>query len=104
MRRFVVSSVRFFFGAAAILTASIAGYKISSPAAARTQATTPPSASALYATHCAACHGANMKGGAGPALKSSDIADRDPADLETTIRTTMPLTTPGSLSAAEIRR
>lgn len=61
----------------------------------------------VYSGKCAACHGANLEGGAGPALdgakfKQMASAQSMTADsLLTVISTKMPLTAPHSLSASD---
>ncbi len=65
---------------------------------------TPDQASAgrtRYAANCAACHGSNLQGGAGPALSGSSFAakwrNHPLSDLYTVAHDQMPLTAPGSL-------
>lgn len=58
---------------------------------------------AIYAESCAACHGANREGGAGPALgptaKIAAVpANASAADLARWIKQSMPKNDPGSLS------
>ncbi|HZP87612.1 MAG TPA: PQQ-binding-like beta-propeller repeat protein, partial [Burkholderiales bacterium] len=54
-----------------------------------------------YHANCAACHGDDMRGGAGPALKGSSFmakwGDRTVHDLYAFEHSSMPLTNPGSL-------
>ena len=57
-----------------------------------------PDAVPVYTQHCAACHGGQLQGGAGPALIAPDMGDRDPKELAAVIKSTMPLGAPGSLS------
>jgi mono/diheme cytochrome c family protein len=58
---------------------------------------------ALYASQCAACHGAQLEGGAGPALTGSAfhqmaaVQHLTPKSLLEVVSTTMPMTAPGSL-------
>jgi len=56
-----------------------------------------------YAANCAACHGASLQGGAGPALSRSSFAakwrNHPLSDLYTDAHDQMPLTAPGSLPA-----
>jgi len=78
---------------------AVAAQSTPAPAAAATPASID--AAALYKSHCAACHGDKLQGGGGPALISPAIAGQDAADLNSTIKQTMPLTNPGSLSDAE---
>jgi alcohol dehydrogenase (cytochrome c) len=62
---------------------------------------------AVYAASCASCHGANLEGGAGPALVGADFvrkwADgkKSAADLYAVVHGSMPLQAPGSLGAAD---
>ncbi|TPG39606.1 cytochrome c [Sphingomonas koreensis] len=77
--------------AVAVLTAVV-------PALAASPAASPL---ALYRANCAACHGAHLEGGVGPALKSAAIAGQPFAVLDKTISRTMPLSAPGSLSAQQ---
>jgi mono/diheme cytochrome c family protein len=57
----------------------------------------------LYATQCAACHGAQLEGGAGPALTGSPfhqmaaVQHLTPKSLLEVVSTTMPMTAPGTL-------
>ena len=57
---------------------------------------------ALYAEHCAACHGADLMGAEAPPLNGMAFAANwnglPLADLFEQIRATMPATSPGSLS------
>ena len=59
----------------------------------------------LYTEQCAACHGADLSGGGGPALAGGDFLgfwDKTPvADLVEKIVTSMPASSPGSLSRAQ---
>lgn len=67
-------------------------------------AATPPeptSPPAAYAARCAACHGARLQGGSGPALVNPDMRGRSPASVKAQIKATMPLNAPGALSDAE---
>lgn len=56
----------------------------------------------VYATQCGGCHGQDLKGGSGPPMSGLSFAARwtgkSTADLYNTIRATMPLARPGSLS------
>lgn len=61
------------------------------------------SAAAIYATHCAACHGPQMEGRAGPALIGPAMADMKAPELASEIKATMPLQAPGSLSEQDAR-
>ena len=58
-----------------------------------------------YATHCAACHGSSLDGGAGPALNRSGLHNRFPTalDLYVYIKERMPVdgVGPGGLSDAD---
>jgi mono/diheme cytochrome c family protein len=62
---------------------------------------------ALYAGGCASCHGAELQGGSGPALrplealKQPEGAAASAADLARWIRLNMPVADPGSLSTAQ---
>lgn len=60
---------------------------------------------ALYAQHCAACHGAQLEGGVGVVLKGLAFASRwngqSFADLHATVSRTMPMDNPGSLKPDE---
>ena len=57
-----------------------------------------------YNANCAACHGQNLQGGAGPALSGTSFAakwrGRPLSDLYTVAHDQMPLTAPGSLPEA----
>jgi mono/diheme cytochrome c family protein len=59
----------------------------------------------LYATQCAACHGAELEGIAGPALtgpafhQMAAVQHLTPKSLLDVISTTMPMTAPGKLTA-----
>jgi len=59
----------------------------------------------LYADNCAACHDPQLGGGVGPALAGADFLgawkDKTVGDLFETIKNTMPLTAPGTLTAAQ---
>lgn len=62
---------------------------------------------AIYAQSCAACHGADLEGGAAPALypvtKITVVpAKRPAADLARWIKQNMPKNDPGGLSGQEI--
>lgn len=56
----------------------------------------------LYTEQCASCHGADLSGGGGPALAGGDFLgfwDKTPvADLVEKIATSMPASSPGSLT------
>ena len=52
----------------------------------------PVDAAALYATHCATCHGAQRLGGMGPALLPQSLERLRPADAQKVIRTGRPAT------------
>jgi mono/diheme cytochrome c family protein len=62
---------------------------------------------ALYAEACASCHGVELQGGSGPALrpvgafKQPQGAAASAADLARWIRLNMPVADPGSLSSAQ---
>ena len=61
---------------------------------------------ALYAQHCALCHGATLNGGeAGPALRGRAFTDKwagkPAAELYELTRRTMPVTQPGGLAASQ---
>jgi mono/diheme cytochrome c family protein len=69
---------------------------------------TPAQAAAgakLYATHCSACHGANLRGVNAPALIgnafTSQFTGEPVADMYGLMSKNMPLTAPGSLKPAE---
>jgi len=59
----------------------------------------------VYAGACASCHGAKLEGGVGPTLTGSTFAakwtGKKASELVIRIRKTMPLSNPGSLSAAK---
>lgn len=61
----------------------------------------------LYAARCASCHGRDLAGGAGPALRAKTLFTQQhnatAADLDTWIRVNMPLNAPLSLSTEESR-
>ncbi len=58
-----------------------------------------------FAANCAGCHGADLSGGAGPALAGQGFLERwgqrTLADLDTFEHSQMPLNAPGSLSAQQ---
>ena len=60
---------------------------------------------ALYGEQCAACHGSDLSGGGAPALAGADFLgfwDKTPmADLVEKIQTSMPASSPGSLTRAQ---
>jgi mono/diheme cytochrome c family protein len=62
---------------------------------------------AFYAEACASCHGADLQGGTGPALrpvaalKQPEGRAASAADLARWIRLNMPVADPGSLSSAQ---
>jgi S-disulfanyl-L-cysteine oxidoreductase SoxD len=60
---------------------------------------------ALYTDSCAACHDPQLAGGVGPALAGKEFIagwkDRTVGDLFETIKNTMPLTAPGTLTPAQ---
>ncbi len=62
---------------------------------------------AIYAERCATCHGSVLRGGGAPALAGPTFqarwTGRPAAELDTLIRTTMPLNAVGGLSPAEYR-
>jgi alcohol dehydrogenase (cytochrome c) len=61
----------------------------------------------IFSKHCASCHGAQLQGGAGPALKGksfeqlADSQDLNGATLLAFISQHMPLTNPGSLDKTQ---
>lgn len=59
----------------------------------------------LYKSQCAACHGASLSGGTAPVLEGTAFQtkwkEKTLADLFTLIKTRMPLTKPGSLTAQQ---
>lgn len=62
---------------------------------------------AIYAKQCATCHGGMLQGsGQNPPLEGDDFlnnwTDQTLADLDSTIRNSMPATNPGSLKPAEV--
>ena len=73
--------------------ASAAGY---------TQAQAAAGAS-VYTNHCSSCHGADLRGGAGPTLVGPSITNgyKTAAALHDFIKAQMPANAPGSLSAAQ---
>lgn len=78
----------------------------SPPASAAGASYTAPQATAgkgVYIQSCAQCHGAQLQGGAGPALKGASLLQGYPtaAGLHDFIRTQMPADAPGSLSSAQ---
>ena len=70
-----------------------------------TDASQVQSGADVYSAHCSLCHGANLNGGAGPALTEPGLHNRYASALELLqyVRTTMPLDGdgPGSLSDTE---
>jgi alcohol dehydrogenase (cytochrome c) len=58
---------------------------------------------AVYAQHCAICHGAQLQGVAAPAMAGPAFARTKPtlAQLHTVVTKNMPLTAPGTLPAAD---
>jgi len=60
---------------------------------------------AVYTDNCAACHDPKLTGGVGPALAGTEFItgwkDRTVGDLFETIKNTMPLTAPGTLTPAQ---
>jgi alcohol dehydrogenase (cytochrome c) len=58
---------------------------------------------AVYAQHCAVCHGAQLQGVAAPAMAGPAFARTKPtlAQLHTVVTKNMPLTAPGTLAAAD---
>jgi polar amino acid transport system substrate-binding protein len=58
---------------------------------------------AIYAQHCAVCHGAQLQGVAAPAMAGPAFARTKPtlAQLHTVVTKNMPLTAPGTLPAAD---
>src|SRR5450631_4278023 len=99
--------IRFAICAAAILALAVPGNKsASAQQPARTGPFTAEQASAgraLYGTTCASCHQPDMKGTfealplAGPNFMNT-WRNRPTSDLFTRIRTSMPISNPGSLS------
>lgn len=61
------------------------------------------SGAALFARHCASCHGATLGGGMGPRLAPLEAwwRDRNLVSLVNFVRGNMPMTAPGSLAAEE---
>ena len=59
----------------------------------------------LYTESCAACHDATLAGGVGPALAGMEFIagwkDKTVGELFETIKNTMPLTAPGTLTPAQ---
>jgi len=57
----------------------------------------------LFTAQCSSCHGANLEGGAGPALAGSDFIQKwsgqTADDVYAIVSQQMPMTSPGSLSA-----
>jgi mono/diheme cytochrome c family protein len=64
-------------------------------------ATVPTAAPSIYTVRCAACHGMRLEGRTGPTLIGPIAVGRNVHELATVIRTTMPLTAPGSLTDAD---
>jgi mono/diheme cytochrome c family protein len=58
---------------------------------------------AVYAQHCAVCHGAQLQGVAAPAIAGPAFARTKPtlAQLHTVVTKNMPLTAPGTFPAAD---
>jgi mono/diheme cytochrome c family protein len=58
---------------------------------------------AVYAQHCAICHGAQLQGVAAPAMAGPAFARTKPtlAQLHVVVTKNMPLTAPGTLPAAD---
>ncbi len=58
---------------------------------------------AVYAQHCAVCHGAQLQGVAAPAMAGPAFARTKPTleQLHTVVTKNMPLTAPGTLPAAD---
>lgn len=89
---------------AGIMTVSGAAFAASSGTAVYTAAQAKRGAS-VYAGQCASCHGANLQGNIGPALKGTQFQQMAAAQQLTgkslleVISKSMPKTSPGSLSA-----
>jgi mono/diheme cytochrome c family protein len=91
-----------FFAAAAVLACAVP-VVAQNAAPALYSAPQAQQGATIYATNCAVCHGANLEGGAGPALTGSAFHQMaateklTPKLLLETITATMPMTAPGSL-------
>ena len=59
--------------------------------------TPAPGGEALYAAHCASCHGPRLEGGAGPRLIGPRVQGLSAEDVTALIKATMPADAPGSL-------
>jgi mono/diheme cytochrome c family protein len=84
-----------------LIATAIAGLAATTAALAGPAPVAPPPA--LYTQQCASCHGAQLEGGAGPALKSKLIAAEQPGDIYKVIKSGMPITAPGSLTDAQAK-
>src|SRR3546814_4514430 len=102
----VVRTVR-LGGASAVPTVVILASLLAVPSAVRSQGPRVSMGERLYAQQCAGCHGADVDGGVGPALRGRALLPQSraqaptAADLDIWIRANMPGSAPGSLSRPE---
>ena len=93
--------------ASAVPTVMMLAVLLAAPSAVRSQGTRSSTGERLYAQQCAGCHGADLDGGVGPALRGRALLAQSrakpptAADLDVWIRANMPVSAPGSLSRAE---
>jgi mono/diheme cytochrome c family protein/DNA-binding beta-propeller fold protein YncE len=77
----------------ALTAALVAACPASGPSAAVTDGVAPaPDGAALYARHCAACHGADRLGGTGPALLPENLGRLRPARAAQAVANGLPAT------------
>ncbi len=99
MKTFVAGLV----GAALIAGAAVQSSRAEEPGGAVFTAAQAQTGAKTYAAQCSRCHGANLEGVSGPALRGSGsgLAGDSVAQAFTFISTQMPAGDPGSLSTTE---
>jgi mono/diheme cytochrome c family protein len=96
---------KFGFGGAVMAAALFSGAAMAGPPPSLYTADQAAAGTPLFAQNCAVCHGADLKGGAGPALIGQSFAspgsDSTVGAIFTILAQQMPQSAPGSLTQAQ---